>query len=314
MRTTAKILYAAFAVVILVMATLTANCAPGDIFASINNGPGNGVGAIYQYTPGGVQTTFASGLSHPRGLAFDSAGNLFVATYFCNDTPSRNTICDSTILKVAPNGAQSVFAKIPAFFAQGVVIDHSDNVFVMTYQSLLVPGGLSKIYKITPNGVRTPFGSVPGQQSFGLAFDSAGNLFAAATLDDTIYKFAPDGTRTVFVGSSAFGGLDGPIGLAFDQFGNLFVSFETFPYNNDTILEFTPGGLKSTFATGLDSPRGLAFDSTGNLFVANVGGFDAGSIIKIAPDGTQTVFASGIGNPNGNGGPEYLAIQPGPVP
>jgi hypothetical protein len=308
MRTITKILYAVFAVAILVMATLTANCAPGDIFASINNGPGNGVGAIYQYTPAGVQSTVASGLSHPRGLAFDSAGNLFVATYFC-ETNNRNTICDSTILKIAPNGAQIVFAKIPTLSSQAVVIDQSDNVFVMTFNSQLRPSP-SKILKFTPNGVRTQFGSVPGSESFGLAFDSAGNLFAADLLSAAIYKFAPDGTRTLFVGPSAFDGVNGPVGLTFDQFGNVFASNETFPFTNDVILQFTPGGLKSTFATGLDSPRGLAFDSAGNLFVANVGGFDAGSIIKIAPDGTQTVFASGIGNPNGNGGPEYLAIQP----
>src|SRR3989442_13676177 len=34
---------------------------------------------IYEYTPYSVQSTYASGLSHPRGLAFDSIGNLFAA-------------------------------------------------------------------------------------------------------------------------------------------------------------------------------------------------------------------------------------------
>src|ERR1039458_3696345 len=34
-------------------------------------------GNIYEFTPGGAQSTFASGLSGPTGLAFDSAGNLF---------------------------------------------------------------------------------------------------------------------------------------------------------------------------------------------------------------------------------------------
>ena len=36
-------------------------------------------GAVYKFTPAGVRTTFASGLSYPNGLAFDRAGNLFVA-------------------------------------------------------------------------------------------------------------------------------------------------------------------------------------------------------------------------------------------
>jgi len=40
-----------------------------------------GSGNIYEYTPGGAKNTFASGLSEPLGLAFDSAGNLFTADH-----------------------------------------------------------------------------------------------------------------------------------------------------------------------------------------------------------------------------------------
>jgi hypothetical protein len=67
MRPIAKITYAAFQVVILAIGTLTANSEPGDLFASIDGAPGNGVGFIYKYTPKGVQSTVASGLSRPRG-------------------------------------------------------------------------------------------------------------------------------------------------------------------------------------------------------------------------------------------------------
>ena len=85
----------------------------------------------------------------------------------------------------------------------------------------------------------------------------------------TIYKFAPDGTRTVFVGPDAFAPGEYPVGLAFDSSGNLFVSIETFTDPGaDSIVYFSPIGVKSTFATGLTTPRGLAFDSSGNLFVA----------------------------------------------
>jgi DNA-binding beta-propeller fold protein YncE len=308
MKTITRIIHAAFAVVILAIGTLTANGASGDLFASINGGPGNGLGSIYQYTPTGVQTTFASGLSRPRGVAFDSVGNLFVATNFISNT------VQPTILKVMPDGTQDVFATIPGsfFFAQGVAIDRSDNVFVMAQFQF----SFSIIYKFTPDGSRMVFAFLPGQrqgsQGFGLAFDSLGNLFAADVLAGTIYKFAPDGTRSIFVGPEAFipGLEDGPLGLAFDHFGNLFVSTERFPFTDDRILKFTPSGVKSTFATGLSSPRALAFDSTGNLFVGEFRLFATGDILKFTPDGIRTVFASGIGVPQGNGGPTYLAIQP----
>ena len=105
---------------------------------------------------------------------------------------------------------------------------------------------------------------------------AAGNLYAAEggvdlTGDRTIFKFAPDGTRTVFAGPDAFPEGEYPVGLAFDSRGNLFVSIETFTDPGaDSIVYFTPTGVKSTFATGLTTPRGLAFDSSGNLFVAEV--------------------------------------------
>jgi len=127
----------------------------------------------------------------------------------------------------------------------------------------------STIYKFTPGGVQSTFGTLPFQ-SFGLAFDSVGDLFAAcAGIPDVansaaIYKFTPDGTRSVFVGQIAFGDFNGPIGLAFDRFGNLFASTETAtPTGIHTILKFAPNGVGSPFATDLDWPVGLAFDRSG---------------------------------------------------
>ena len=299
---------AAFALASLPMATITAHGAPGDLFASISGGPGNGVGAVYTYSPSGIQSAVASGLNRPRGLAFDGAGNLFVATTFCGNS------CQPTILKIASDGAQEEFAVIPgSIFGQGLAIDGSGNLFVMA--TAISPGSLpfAAIYKLTPNGVRKLFAVLPSHpaQGFGLAFDGVGNLFAASALNATIYKFSPDGTRTVFVGPEAFTDIEGgPIGLAFDHLGNLFVSTEVFPFTDDRILKFTPSGVKSTFATGLRNPRALAFDSAGNLFVGETPFFATGDILKFAPDGTWSVFASGIGDPQGFGGPTYFAIQP----
>ena len=43
-------------------------------------------------------------------------------------------------------------------------------------------------------------------------------------------------------------GLYGPYGLAFNSAGNLFVA----DYGSGNIYEFTPGGVRSTFASGLN--------------------------------------------------------------
>jgi hypothetical protein len=116
---------------------------------------------------------------------------------------------------------------------------------------------------------------------YGLAFDSAGNLFAGDFLGGTIYKFAPDGTPSTFAT-----GLLAPIGLAFDSAGNIFEADS----DSGTINKFAPDGTRSTFATGR-YPVGLAFDSAGNLFEADL---MANTIYKFAPDGTQSTFATGL--------------------
>jgi sugar lactone lactonase YvrE len=196
MRPIRKIIYA-FALVILAISTLTANGTPGDIYASIDGARGNALGFIYKYSPDGVRITVASGLSRPRGLAFDSAGNLFVATNFCDEA----TWCHPTILKITPGGAWITFATIPdSFFAQGVAIDRSDNLYVM---AIAWSNTVSIIFKLTPEGGRRSFGFVTGH-GFDLAFDSAGNLFAADVTGQSIYRFTPNGTRSVFVGPEAF--------------------------------------------------------------------------------------------------------------
>src|SRR6266513_6482077 len=72
---------------------------------------------------------------------------------------------------------------------------------------------------------------------------------------------------------------------------NLFVSSDAAGGN---IYEFTPNGVRSTFASGLAGA--LAFDKAGNLFVSDRGN---GAINQITPAGLRTTFASGLDRPTG---------------
>src|SRR5207245_10414162 len=54
-------------------------------------------GKIFEFTPDGVETTFASGLNSPQNLAFDSEGNLFV-------------VDSGAIYKFTPDGVRTTFA------------------------------------------------------------------------------------------------------------------------------------------------------------------------------------------------------------
>ena len=257
-------------------------------------------GSISEYTPDGMQSTFASDLARPRGLAFDSSGNLLAAVNRSNPPPPQ---FQGRILKFPPLGHQSVLGNIALSFLEGLITDSGGNTFALAQsESKTTPNA---IYKFAPDGTRTLVGTTP-DGGFGLAFDSAGNLYATDTPDQTIYKFAPDGTRTVFVGPSAFAPVTGPAGLAFDSAGNLFVSTECLDVcdTSDTILMFTPDGMESTFATGLTTPRGLAFDGSGDLFVAEANPAPDGDILEFPAAGGQIVFASGIDLP------EFLTFGP----
>ena len=105
---------------------------PGDLFES-DFGSGN----IYEFTPGGTRSTFASGLISPQGLAFDSAGNLFEA-----DGGSGN------IYKFTPGGTRSTFAS--GLFPAGLAFNSAGNLF---------EADSTNIYEFTPDGTRSTFAS-----------------------------------------------------------------------------------------------------------------------------------------------------------
>ena len=313
MKTVTKFFYSAVAVVSLAIGAITANGALNDLFVSINGDGSNGGGSIYEYTPTGVQSLFASGLSEPRGVAFDHFGNLFVANTAFDD-PSQTF--QASIVKITPDGVQSTFATLDGnLFGEDLAFDRAGNLFVVAIDQNDEPNFASTIYKFMPDGTQSMFGTLPFQ-TFGLAFDSEGNLFAACAgvpevaNSASIYKFTPGGTRSVFADQSDFGPFSGPVGLAFDRFGNLFASTEAAtPAGTDTVLKFTPNGVGSPFATDLDWPRGLAFDRSGNLFVAERGVFaPPGDVLKFTPDGQGTVFAPDLDDPH------FLTFQLRPAP
>ncbi|MGB7768758.1 MAG: hypothetical protein WBN22_07875 [Verrucomicrobiia bacterium] len=113
------------------------------------------------------------------------------------------------------------------------------------------------IYEFAPNGAQSTFASglaIP----FALAFDNTGNLFEADAGSGTIYKYTPNGTQSTFFASEPFF----PVALAFNSAGDLFAGCLTDDNESATggyILEITPSGVKSTFASSFGEPRGLAF-------------------------------------------------------
>ena len=153
---------------------------------------------IEKITSAGTGSVFAStGLSTPRGLAFDSVGNLYAANAGGN-----------TIEKFTPGGVGSVFASSGLSTPRGLAFDSAGNLYVANT-------GISTIEKFTPGGVGSVFASSGLSGPEGISFDSAGNLYAANTTNSTIEKFSSTGTDLGVFANSTNGVSSSPEFLAF---------------------------------------------------------------------------------------------------
>src|SRR6266478_3712430 len=153
---------------ILCLAAISLICARAsaqNLFAvDVDPTTGGFNGSIDEFTPNGVRSIFASGLTSPFALAFDSGGNLFVA-----DSGS------GTVYKFTPTGVHTAFASgLTTPFA--LAFDSGGNLFVADggdpWDCPPVDGA---VYKFTPTGLRSIFASGLTYPN-GLAIDSADNL------------------------------------------------------------------------------------------------------------------------------------------
>jgi sugar lactone lactonase YvrE len=211
---------------------------------------------------GGEMGPFASsGLSSPVGLAFDSAGSLYVGNN------GNSTIVKFTSMGGVLSSNGTVFTSSNLGGPEGMAFDSAGNLYVANDNGNIV--------KFTSTGgVLSSSGTVianVGSGAGGLAFDANGNLYVAIESgygsNASIEKFTLSGG--VWTSAGAFGNsaslLSFPLGLAFDSAGNLYVGDQ----GNSDIVKFNPSGTGAVFSTDVDGPWGLAFDSAGNLYEAD---------------------------------------------
>jgi sugar lactone lactonase YvrE len=187
-----------------------------------------------------------------------------------------------------------------------MAMDPSGNVWVVNYgsstvveytQAQLAAGG-SPVPTVT---LSANAGSL--NQPTALAFDRSGDLWVTnqpnAPATGTVVEFTPSQLAasgspvpTVTLGSSGTGAMDGPISLAFDGSGDLWIGSLV----NNTIIRLTPAQLATSgsptpavvlgaTANSIDEAYSITFDRSGNLWVANngAGGADVGTLVAFSP-------------------------------
>jgi hypothetical protein len=145
--------------------------------------------SILKFTPEGKKNAFVSGLANPIDLAFDGAGNLFVA-----DMGVTDARIGRSIFKFSPDGTKSTFAnglEDPSH----VAVDGVGNLFVT---EVTAAGASShSILKFDPDGTKRTFTSAVGAfRPLGLAVDRSGNVFVSNK--HSILRFDSSGTPGIF--------------------------------------------------------------------------------------------------------------------
>ncbi|WP_114936320.1 gliding motility-associated C-terminal domain-containing protein [Mucilaginibacter endophyticus] len=222
---------------------------------------------IRKITPGGFVTTiagtphspgFADGMGsaamfdNPRALAMDNAGNLYLADQ------ANNRIRKITAAGVVTTYAGSGVAggdNGPAASASfntptGVAFDAAGNLYVSDVLN-------NAVRKITPAGIVSTFATgfnFPRE----LKVDGTGNVYVTEMDGNTIKRISPDGAVTIIAGAGVqdaagvVASFNGPLGLAMDGKGNLFVGENI--YNDVRKIVITGYTIDKPL------PEGLVFD------------------------------------------------------
>jgi DNA-binding beta-propeller fold protein YncE len=161
--------------------------------------------AVLRFEPGGPVTTFAAVDGSPRGMVFDSRGNLFVVTE------------SGTILKVDSTGASTLFASSGLGRPTDIACDSRGNLYVSD-EGGFPPYAPPKILKYSPDGSVSTFLNSGIGDPVGLACDSADNLYIA-DWSGRILKADPAGHISTFVQRP----LIGPGDVAFGSDGTLYI-------------------------------------------------------------------------------------------
>ena len=213
----------------------------------------------------------AAKLDHPKGVATDAAGNVYIAD-----------AGNSALRVVHPSGSISTFAGTPlspgsggdggsALSAQindpnGIIVDAAGNVYFSDAGNhrirIVHPTGGIEAY--AGNGTAGSIGDGGTATAaelvypMGLALDTSGNLYVADSGDARVRVVHPSGGISAFAGSGTrgFSGdgasaltaeLTAPMGVAVDDTGNVHIS----DGGNARIRIVHPsGGINSLVGTG----------------------------------------------------------------
>jgi uncharacterized protein (TIGR03437 family) len=277
----------------------------------------------------------SSQLYGPRGLAVDSAGNVYIAD---TDNNRIRKISNGVISTVAGNGTMGFSgdngpaASAELYLPYSIAVDSAGNLYIADPEDnrirkvangviVTMAGGWTRGF----SGDHGPVSGAVFNDPTGVAVDSAGNLYIADSGNNCIREISNGVIATVAGnGTQGISGDRGPAtsaqlflpyAVAVDSAGNISIA----DTGNIRIRKVSSGVITTVAGNGtvgfsgdngpatsarLSDPGGIAVDSAGNVYIADSGN---DRVRKVSNGAIATVAGNGGHGFSGDNGPATSA-------
>jgi sugar lactone lactonase YvrE len=232
------------------------------------------------YIPATTLTTLVSnGLSQPRGVAVDSAGNVFIAD-------SGNNAVKEWF---QTNGSMTTLVSSDLNNPFSVAVDSSGNVYIAdrsdnTILEWMVTNG--EVRTLVSTGLYAPS---------GVAVDAAGNVYIADGHDEVIFEWSVTNGNLVTLSSLPTPYICSPPSVAVDRAGNVF--FDDTCNDGVLVWSVTNHTVSAAAAAAFYLPAGVAVDGSDNVYIADQA--DDWIWKASAANNSTSVLVAGFNRPDG---------------